>query len=129
MRAERLDRLGLGDDVEIAPTLVELEVHVAGGLEPRAEPRLRLAHALGDGPHLAAATGHQHDDAVGLAELVGAEHHAGVAVERHQAGPSVSGTVAGGVGCEATEAAVAPLELVDAGVEVGAAEVGPERRR
>ena len=79
-RAEVVDRLGLGDDVELA-ALVEQQRDVAHRLEAAAEPALGLAHALGHGPHLAVAGGEQHDDAVGLAQLVGAQHDARVAVE------------------------------------------------
>ena len=56
-RAEVVERLGLGHDVELAAALVEQQLDVAGGLEPAAEAALRLAHALGDGPHLAVARG------------------------------------------------------------------------
>ena len=79
-RRQRLDRLGLADDVELPPP-VQQQADVAHRLEPGAELRHRLAHPLGHGPHLAVLGGQQHDDAVGLAELVGAQHHAGVAVQ------------------------------------------------
>ena len=65
--------------------LVEQQAHVAGRLEPAAEAALGLAHALGDRPHLAVPAGEEHDDAVGLAQLVGAEDDAAVVVERHAA--------------------------------------------
>ena len=67
-RPEDLDRLGLGDDVELA-ALVEQQRHVHHRLQPRPEPGLGLAHALGHRPHLAPALGQQGDDAVGLAQL------------------------------------------------------------
>ena len=73
-RGEVVERLGLGDDVELA-ALVELERDVPRGLEPGTEPRLGLAHPLGDRPHLAPAPRSQHDDAVGLAELPGPQDH------------------------------------------------------
>ena len=68
-RAVGVDRLHLGDDVEVAAAPVALERHVAGGLEPGAEPAARLAHPLGHRPHLARALGEDGDDPVGLAEL------------------------------------------------------------
>ena len=52
-------------------------------LEPRAEPRGGPAHALGDRAHPPVLAGQQRDDAVGLAQLVGAQHDRLVAVERH----------------------------------------------
>ncbi len=54
---------------------------MAHRFEPGAELRHRLAHALGHRPHLAVVLGQQHHDAVGLAELVRAQHDAGVAVQ------------------------------------------------
>ena len=41
-------------------------------------------HALGHAADLAVPTGEQHDDAVGLTQLVGAQHDGGVAVEAHR---------------------------------------------
>ena len=79
-RTEVVDRLGLGDDVELA-TLVQLHRDVARGFEAGAELALGLANALGNRADLAVALGEQHDDAIGLTELVGAQHHAGIAVE------------------------------------------------
>ncbi len=81
-RPVRVDRLHLGDDVELAAP-VALERDVAGGLEAGAEAAPGLADALGDGPHLAVALGEHRDDAVRLAELDRAEDHALVPVERH----------------------------------------------
>ena len=83
-RPEVVDRLGLVDDVELAATLVELQLQVGGRLEAGAEAALRLADALGDRPHLAVAPGEDADDAVGLAELVGPEHDALVPVQAHR---------------------------------------------
>src|SRR3712207_4472597 len=79
------DRLGLADDVEVAAG-VELQVDVAERLEPGAELALGAAHALGHGAHLAGAPGEHGDDPVGLAELLGAQHDALVAVERLRGG-------------------------------------------
>ena len=83
-RPEVVDRLGLIDDVQLAAALVELELQVGGRLEPGAEAALGLAHALGHRPHLAVVAGEHADDAVGLAELVGAEHDALVPVQAHR---------------------------------------------
>ena len=52
-------------------------------LEPRAELRRRPAHPLGDRAHPPVLAGQQGDDAVGLTQLVGAQHDRLVAVERH----------------------------------------------
>jgi len=84
--AERLDGLGLGDDVELAAPLVQLQRRVGAGLEPGPELRAGAAHPLGDGADLARLPGHQHHDAVGFAELVGTQHHRRVAVEAHPVG-------------------------------------------
>ena len=84
--AERLDGLGLGDDVELAAPLVQLQRRVGAGLQPGPELRAGAAHPLGDGADLARLPGHQHHDAIGFAELVGAQHHRRVAVEAHPVG-------------------------------------------
>ena len=81
---EVVERLGLVDDVQLAAPLVELQLQVGGRLEPGAEAALGLADALGDRPHLAVVRGEDADDAVGLAELVGAEHDALVPVQAHR---------------------------------------------
>ena len=52
-------------------------------LEAGAELRGGLAHALGHGAHLAVALGQEDDDAVGLAQAVGAQDDALVAEEAH----------------------------------------------
>ena len=62
------------------------------------------------------APGDEDHDAVGLAQLVGAQHDAVVAVEAHRAQPSV----------EAAEAPVPALVLAHRVEEVLTAEVGPE---
>ena len=54
---------------------------MAHRLEPSTESGHRLAHPLGHGADLAVLGGQQDDDAVGFAELVGAQHDRGVAVE------------------------------------------------
>jgi hypothetical protein len=88
-RCERLDRVGLTDDVEVAVPVSEQQLHVAHRLESRTELRHRLAHALGDGADLAVVFGHQHDDPIGFAEPIGAQHHRVVAIDRraHQSRP------------------------------------------
>src|SRR5690606_18054439 len=78
----RADRLGLGDHVERAAG-VELQVHMGERLQPRPEARGGAAHPLGHGPDLAGALGQDRDDAVGFAELLGAQHDALVTVEAH----------------------------------------------
>ena len=83
---------------------------MAHRLEPGAELRHRLAHALGDGAHLAVLGGQQHDDAVGLAELVRAQHDAVVAVQVADAHR---------VRVEPAEAAAAAVEVVDRGLQIG----------
>ena len=81
--AERVDHLDLVDDVEVAAPLPEQQVDVGERLEPAAELRRGLAHALGHRAHLAVALGQEHDDAVGLAQAVGAQDDALVAEEAH----------------------------------------------
>ena len=76
------ERLGLRDHVERAP-LVELQVGDHERLEPGSELRRRASHALRDGAHLAVAPGEQRDDAVGLAQLVGAQHDGFISVDGH----------------------------------------------
>ena len=80
---ERVERLDLGDDVEAA-SLGQLQIDVHERFEPPAEPRRRLAHALGDRPHQAPLSGEQGDDAVGLTKFVRAQDNARVAVEAHR---------------------------------------------
>ncbi len=84
-RHERVEALGLGDDLQVAAPPVELHIDMAGGLEPAAELRTGLAHTLGDGPDLSVAGRQQGQDAVGLAQLPGVQHHRPVPVQGHQA--------------------------------------------
>ena len=77
-----VDRLHLGDDVELA-TPVALHRHVAGGLQPSAEAAPRLAHALRHRPHLAVTLGEEADDPVGLPQLDRAQHDPLVPVQVH----------------------------------------------
>ena len=81
-RAKRVDRLDLGDDVELAAS-VALEGDVARRLEPGPEPARRLADPLGDRPHLAVALGEDRDDSVGLPQLDRAQNNALIAVQGH----------------------------------------------
>ena len=83
-RTERIERLGLGDDVQVAAG-IELQVDVAERLQPAAEPTLGPPHALGHRPDPALAPGQQGDDPIGLAEFRHPQHHGGVAVNGHQA--------------------------------------------
>src|SRR6185312_11408359 len=78
----RVDGLRLRDDVQAAAG-VALDVDVVERLQPRPPPGPGTAHAFGDGADLAAALHEQGDDPVGLAELLHAQHHAGVAVQSH----------------------------------------------
>ena len=52
-------------------------------LQPGAEPRLGPAHALGDRADPAGLAREHRDDAVCLAQLVGAQHDAVVTVDGH----------------------------------------------
>ena len=79
-----VDRLDLGDDVELAAP-VALQRDVAGRLEPGPEAAPRLADALGHGPDLAVALGEDRDDPVGLTELDRAQDHPLVPVQAHAA--------------------------------------------
>ena len=76
------DGFGLGDDVEGA-SLRDEQVGAHERFESRPEPRFGTAYSFGDGAYLAMPAGEQGDDAVGLAEFRGAQHHAFVTVERH----------------------------------------------
>ena len=68
-------------------------------LQPGPELARGPPHPLGHGPHLAVLLGHEHDDAIGLAEAVGAQHHAGVSEQAHRSPASPRGAAgAGGAG-------------------------------
>src|SRR5690348_7348361 len=81
-RPEHVERLDLGDDVELA-ALVALQRDVARRFETRAEATPGLADALGDGPYLAPPLGEDGDDPVGLAELDRPQDDAVVPVQGH----------------------------------------------
>ena len=63
----RGDGLGRGDGQQVAAALVQDEVEPEERLEPPAEARARLAHALGDRAQAAARRGIQMEDAVRFA--------------------------------------------------------------
>ena len=83
---DRLAVLGdggdLGEGVEAAPA-VQLCVDDGEGFDAGAELGGRLAHALGHGPDLAVFGGEQRDDAIGFAQLVGAQDDRLVSVRLH----------------------------------------------
>ena len=70
---------GLRDNVQGAAGN-QLEVHDHKGLKPGAEAAGRAPDTLGDRADLAVVLGQDGDDAVRLAQLVGAQHHAVVTV-------------------------------------------------
>src|SRR5690606_15009303 len=77
---EGLDRDDLGDGVEVPPG-VQLHVDQRERLQPRAEAAAGASHALGDGADLAVPPREQGDDAVRLAQRVGAQDDRIVTVE------------------------------------------------
>ena len=77
------ERHRLRDDVEAAAD-GQLQVGDHERLEPPAEPRRGAPHALRDRAHLAVLAREQRDDAVGLAQLMGAEDDPFVAVRGHR---------------------------------------------
>src|SRR5947209_2335309 len=56
---------------------------MTGGLQAAAEAALGLAHALGDGPHLAVGLGDERNDAIGLSQPDRPQHHTLIAVQAH----------------------------------------------
>ena len=70
------DGLDRGDREHVAAALVEHEVEAEERLEPPAEARLGLAHALGDRAHSSARRGIQVEDAVRFAVADGAQDDA-----------------------------------------------------
>src|SRR5439155_6601249 len=62
---------------------IELAVDLTERLEPRAELGPSAPDTLRDGAHSAVSAGEQGDDAVGLTELLGAQHDTLVPVELH----------------------------------------------
>ena len=82
-RRVRRDDLGLRDGVQGAAPVVQHQAHVGERLEPGPEAAGGLADALGDGPDLPRALGHDGHDLVGLAELVRPQDDALLFVGRH----------------------------------------------
>ncbi len=85
---------------------------MAHRLQAGPELRLGLADALGDGADLAVLGGVEHDDAIRLAQLVRAQHDAGVAVQLAHGAPTIGPTRSGPV-VETTEAALTASEVGD----------------
>ena len=73
-RPVRVDERDAGDRVQLARALVEHQLDVRERLEPRAEARLRLAHALRDRTDPTALGRVQVEDAIGLAEAKRPQH-------------------------------------------------------
>ena len=65
-RVVGVDDVGAGDGVQLAPPLVQHQRGVGQRLQPRAEPRRGLAHALGDRVHPPALGGVEVEHPVGL---------------------------------------------------------------
>src|SRR5699024_4863004 len=78
----RGERLHPGDPVPTA-AVVWLPVDHAERLEPGAELRGCAAYPFGHAAHLTVATGEHGDDAVGLTQLMGAQHDRFVPVQLH----------------------------------------------
>ncbi len=72
--AVRADQVDAGDRLELPRALVERELHVREGLEPRAEAGARAPHALRDRTDAPAGERVEVEHAVGLAEPERAEH-------------------------------------------------------
>lgn len=80
--AERVDRVHLGDDVEVA-SRIEQNVDVRKRFQPRTELGFGAANSLGNGPHDSVLPGQQRDDAIGLTQLVLAQDDCVVTVWPH----------------------------------------------
>ena len=80
---EGIDGDHLGDDVQIAAG-VQLDVDVRERFEPGAELAAGTPNPLGDRADQAVVAGQEGDDAVGLTELVLAQHDRPVPVQPHQ---------------------------------------------
>lgn len=77
-RAEVINGIGLGNGVEVAAG-IKLHVEVDEELQARAEARLGAANPLGHPAHEAVVAGQEHDDAICLAEIIGADDEGAVA--------------------------------------------------
>ena len=84
---------------------VQLGVDDGEGFDAGTELGGRLAHAFGDGSNLAMFGGEQGDDAVGFAQLVGAQDDRLVSVGLHHEAIVSRGRGPGGVGCAASRVA------------------------
>ena len=73
-RVVRAEQLHAGDRLELPAALVQHQLDVTERLEPRAEARLRLAHALRDRADTPAVERVEVEHAVRLAETEGAQH-------------------------------------------------------
>ena len=76
------ERLHLRHGVE-GTSLVELDIDVAERLQSGTDTARRLAHPARDSANPAVRAGEESDDAIGLAQLLGAQHDGLVAVEGH----------------------------------------------
>ena len=74
-RPVRIDERCAGDRMQLSRALMEEELDMGKRLEPRAEARLRLAHALRDRSYPSAVEGVEMEDAIGLAEPERAQDH------------------------------------------------------
>lgn len=100
-RAEVVHGIGLGNGVEVS-AWVELHVEVDEELQARAEARFGAANALGHPAHEAVVASQEHDDAIRLAEVIGADDEGAVAEIfahfRSPGGPAPSGPTASSSG-------------------------------
>ena len=120
----RRQGLHLRHRVEGTP-LVQLDVDVAEGLESRPEAAPRATHSLGNSAHPAVGAGEEGDDAIGLAEALGAQDESFIAVRRHRI--ILLGVILAGLEAEAAQLARVALPVLghlDAQVEV---DRGPEK--
>jgi len=81
-RSMRFERLHLCHGVQ-GPALVELDVNMTERLESSPDPTGRLANPSSDTAHPSVMTRQERDDAIGLAELLGAKHNRLISVYRH----------------------------------------------
>ncbi len=70
----RADEIDAGDRAQLARALVQLQLDVRERLQPRAEPALRLAHALRDGAHPPSLERVEVQHPIGLAETDRPQH-------------------------------------------------------
>ena len=77
-RAEVIHGISLGNGVQVAAG-IKLHVEVDKELQARAEARFGAANPLGHPAHEAVVAGQEHDDAICLAEIIGADDEGAVA--------------------------------------------------